>query len=78
MDAHTILGSARARGGPEMTPREQTEVVEILSAADPSVGWCAMIGSDAQSGSTAATACRAGGASAAGARTRTGWSAALR
>jgi alkylation response protein AidB-like acyl-CoA dehydrogenase len=36
----------RARGGPEMTPRAQTEVVEILSAADPSVGWCAMIGSD--------------------------------
>jgi alkylation response protein AidB-like acyl-CoA dehydrogenase len=36
----------RAWGGPEMTPREQTEVVEILSAADPSVGWCAMIGSD--------------------------------
>jgi indole-3-acetate monooxygenase len=37
----------RARGGPEMTPREQTELVEILSAADPSVGWCVMIGSDA-------------------------------
>src|SRR5215467_15123307 len=36
----------RAWGGPEMTPREQTEVVEVLSAADPSVGWCAMIGSD--------------------------------
>jgi alkylation response protein AidB-like acyl-CoA dehydrogenase len=34
-------------GGPEMTPRAQTEVVEILSAADPSVGWCVMIGSDA-------------------------------
>jgi alkylation response protein AidB-like acyl-CoA dehydrogenase len=36
----------RAWGGPELGPREQTEVVEILSAADPSVGWCAMIGSD--------------------------------
>jgi indole-3-acetate monooxygenase len=36
----------RAWGGPEMTPRAQTEVVELLSAADPSVGWCAMIGSD--------------------------------
>jgi alkylation response protein AidB-like acyl-CoA dehydrogenase len=36
----------RAWGGPEMTPRAQTEVVEILSVADPSVGWCAMIGSD--------------------------------
>jgi alkylation response protein AidB-like acyl-CoA dehydrogenase len=34
-------------GGPEMTPRAQTEVVEILSAADPSAGWCVMIGSDA-------------------------------
>jgi alkylation response protein AidB-like acyl-CoA dehydrogenase len=36
-----------AWGGPEMSPRAQNEVVEILSAADPSVGWCAMIGSDA-------------------------------
>ena len=36
----------RAWGGPEMTPREQIEVVEVLSTADPSVGWCAMIGSD--------------------------------
>jgi alkylation response protein AidB-like acyl-CoA dehydrogenase len=36
----------RAWGGPEMTPREQTEVIELLSAADPSVGWCVMIGSD--------------------------------
>src|SRR5262245_66159397 len=37
----------RAWGGPEMTPRAQTEVIEVLSAADPSVGWCVMIGSDA-------------------------------
>jgi alkylation response protein AidB-like acyl-CoA dehydrogenase len=36
-----------AWGGPEMSPRTQNEVVEILSAADPSVGWCVMIGSDA-------------------------------
>jgi alkylation response protein AidB-like acyl-CoA dehydrogenase len=36
-----------AWGGPEMSPRAQNEVVEILSAADASVGWCAMIGSDA-------------------------------
>lgn len=35
-----------AWGGPEMSPRAQNEVVEILSAADPSAGWCAMIGSD--------------------------------
>ncbi len=36
----------RARGGPELTPREQTEMIEMLSIADPSVGWCVMIGSD--------------------------------
>jgi alkylation response protein AidB-like acyl-CoA dehydrogenase len=36
----------RAWGGPEMTPRAQSELVEVLSAADPSVGWCVMIGSD--------------------------------
>jgi indole-3-acetate monooxygenase len=34
------------RGGPEMSPRRQTELVELLSRADPSVGWCVMIGSD--------------------------------
>ena len=33
-------------GGPEMSPRAQNEVVETLSAADASVGWCVMIGSD--------------------------------
>ena len=37
----------RAWGGPEMTPRAQVELIEVLSAADPSVGWCVMIGSDA-------------------------------
>lgn len=36
-----------AWGGPKLSPRVQNEVIEILSAADPSVGWCAMIGSDA-------------------------------
>ncbi|HTT01118.1 MAG TPA: acyl-CoA dehydrogenase family protein [Steroidobacteraceae bacterium] len=36
----------RAWGGPEMSPREQNEVIEIYSRADPSVGWCVMIGSD--------------------------------
>jgi alkylation response protein AidB-like acyl-CoA dehydrogenase len=35
-----------AWGGPEMSPRAQNEVVEILSAADASLGWCVMIGSD--------------------------------
>ena len=37
----------RSWGGPEMTPREQVDIIELLSAADPSVGWCVMIGSDA-------------------------------
>ena len=36
-----------AWGGPEMSPRAQNEVVEVLSAADASAGWCVMIGSDA-------------------------------
>ena len=36
-----------AWGGPEMSPRAQNEVIEILSAADASVGWCVTIGSDA-------------------------------
>lgn len=35
-----------AWGGPEMTPREQCEVYEILGAADASVAWCVKIGSD--------------------------------
>jgi len=34
-------------GGPETTLSEQLRIIETLSAADPSVGWCAMIGSDA-------------------------------
>ena len=33
-------------GGPEMPPPDQLRIIETLSAADPSVGWCAMIGSD--------------------------------
>src|SRR4051794_37745021 len=41
------IAAPRARGGPELTPREQTEAVEALSVHEPSVGWCAMIGSDA-------------------------------
>jgi alkylation response protein AidB-like acyl-CoA dehydrogenase len=36
----------REHGGPEMTPRAQTELIETLSRADASVGWCVMIGSD--------------------------------
>ena len=34
-------------GGPEMPLPRQVELIESLSAADPSVGWCVMIGSDA-------------------------------
>jgi alkylation response protein AidB-like acyl-CoA dehydrogenase len=41
------IAAPKALGGPEMTPREQTEVVETLSVHEASVGWCAMIGSDA-------------------------------
>src|SRR5215212_10984834 len=37
----------RAWGGPEVDPLTQIRIVEELSKADPSVGWCAMIGSDA-------------------------------
>jgi alkylation response protein AidB-like acyl-CoA dehydrogenase len=40
------MAMPRAWGGPEMTPREQCEVYEILGAADASVAWCAKIGSD--------------------------------
>lgn len=35
-----------AWGGPEMSLPDQVRVVERLSAADPSTGWCVMIGSD--------------------------------
>lgn len=37
----------RAWGGPEADPLTQIRVVEELSIADGSTGWCAMIGSDA-------------------------------
>ena len=40
------MNMPREWGGPEMTPMEQNEVIEELSKADASVGWCAMIGSD--------------------------------
>jgi alkylation response protein AidB-like acyl-CoA dehydrogenase len=35
-----------AWGGPEMSPRDQCDVYELLGAADASVAWCAKIGSD--------------------------------
>ena len=34
----------RARGGAEIDPISQLRIVEELSAADASVGWCVMIG----------------------------------
>lgn len=37
---------SRELGGPELTPFEQIEVLEALSAADGSAGWCGMINSD--------------------------------
>jgi alkylation response protein AidB-like acyl-CoA dehydrogenase len=40
------MAMPKAWGGPEMTPREQCEVYEILGAADASVAWCVKIGSD--------------------------------
>ena len=41
------IAAPQALGGPELTPREQSEVVETLSYHEASVGWCVMIGSDA-------------------------------
>jgi alkylation response protein AidB-like acyl-CoA dehydrogenase len=40
------MGFSRRWGGPELTSIEQTEIIEALSYADASVGWCAMIGMD--------------------------------
>src|SRR4030095_9492921 len=40
------MSMPRAWGGPEMTPREQYDVYEILGASDASVAWCVKIGSD--------------------------------
>src|SRR5215472_5135276 len=40
------MAAPRARGGPEMDPRSQLDIVELLSAADPSVGWCVKIAAD--------------------------------
>lgn len=36
----------RRLGGPELEPLAQLELLEQISTADPSAGWCAMIGSD--------------------------------
>ena len=40
------MAMSTSMGGPERPLLAQVEVIEELSAADASVGWCAMIGSD--------------------------------
>ena len=40
------MNMPRSWGGPEMTAMEQVEVIETLSRADASVGWCAFIWAD--------------------------------
>ncbi|MEM7095863.1 MAG: acyl-CoA dehydrogenase family protein [Actinomycetota bacterium] len=40
------MNMPRSWGGPEMTSMEQVEVIESLSAADASVGWCSFIWTD--------------------------------
>jgi alkylation response protein AidB-like acyl-CoA dehydrogenase len=40
------MAMSRELGGPELSPLEQIEVLEELSAADGSAGWCGMINSD--------------------------------
>jgi alkylation response protein AidB-like acyl-CoA dehydrogenase len=40
------MAMPRAWGGPEVDLLTQVEILEVLSRADASAGWCAMIGSD--------------------------------
>lgn len=40
------MNMPRQWGGPEMTPMQQIEVIEVLSRAQAAVGWCTMIGCD--------------------------------
>lgn len=40
------MAFGRRLGGPELDPLAQLELLERIAAADPSAGWCAMIGSD--------------------------------
>jgi alkylation response protein AidB-like acyl-CoA dehydrogenase len=40
------IAMPRAWGGPEMSPLDQIELMEILALADPSAAWCASILSD--------------------------------
>lgn len=40
------MNMPRQWGGPEMTSMEQVEIIEMLSRADASVGWCSFIWTD--------------------------------
>ena len=40
------IAMPRAWGGPEMSPLDQIELMEIIARADPSAAWCASILSD--------------------------------
>jgi indole-3-acetate monooxygenase len=40
------MAMPRSWGGPELDPFTQLEIIETLSVADGSAGWCAMVGSD--------------------------------
>lgn len=40
------MAMPKAWGGPELDICSQIEIIEVLSRADASAGWCAMIGSD--------------------------------
>jgi alkylation response protein AidB-like acyl-CoA dehydrogenase len=40
------IAMPRAWGGPEMSPLDQIELMEIIALADPSAAWCASILSD--------------------------------
>jgi indole-3-acetate monooxygenase len=40
------MAMPRSWGGPELDPFTQLQIIETLSVADGSAGWCAMVGSD--------------------------------
>lgn len=40
------MARSHAKGGPQMSLPRQLEVIEIVSRADPSAGWCVKIGVD--------------------------------
>lgn len=40
------MARSLAKGGPQMSLRQQVEVIEVLAHADPSAAWCVKIGTD--------------------------------